>query len=831
MPSENVIYYRRGKAIKDKEGNITGYERGTQGQTYKRSTKNIISAEGSTPRKNETALLERRRQGLPKTKEEATTQRTNFINRQAKAQALNKELQQAGFIRDQTTTRQNAITSQQEKPKLEPNFYGGTQIDATPKKQSATSILDYKISEQENKALKKYTQQKSSWKEDLSVTGLQGLQLLTASKEGRLNKIFDIYSGAGIENPKLQTGRLSTAFALNIGSDVGFFGVKGQRLAQEFETVFKKAPSIKPAEAIDFGKQWRRDYVAVRSPQTQKLLQAQQPKASFWQLGKKGGYKISKTQMKIAKADISQTGKTKGLRPQTRNVGVKYQQSGKAYKDLQRQLTNPASYGNRAWRVKSGNQLIRPSEIPLPKPINPKKLELTITEGGNVLTNSQFYTNYQNILKQTGQRVEKVSIKGRVGEKLQRELSRELKNLGREEAQIQKMSRMASEGFQLETKKALSGKPARLTQEVQTAFNKLNKGASTTSKVLTSNVKQSIKVATGGQQEVSAMQKLDNQIVKAVKKQTIRPSTVAEVGEKSTTSTRYATKSRPQQYLENTGNKIKGILEPPKIKEPTSNLGQAFKMGTLAKIGADRIVTPSTIHVTTRMMGVTFRYELDRPTLQEQSPAVIGKTDNIVTQSTDTRTTNSNILQPEITIIQRSIVQEEEIKKKPNYKTTPRPRPPTVKLPTVPIIKPVIPRQPFRPRTPNIPALRIPKTPFPKMPLIPKINLSKPSPLRSAKFTAFAKVKGRWQPVGTGGKLKAFRLGRDFVFSRSSASFKVLDTSGNKITGFNLGDRLRRSKKDKGVFVEKNKYRINTGGELSEITFSTRKWFKGGLFK
>ena len=87
----------------------------------------------------------------------------------------------------------------------------------------------------------------------------------------------------------------------------------------------------------------------------------------------------------------------------------------------------------------------------------------------------------------------------------------------------------------------------------------------------------------------------------------------------------------------------------------------------------------------------------------------------------------------------------------------------------------------------------------------------------------FRSERGRWKTVGKRlPQNKAHNLGYDVVDNTPTASFRLRST--NKTTkarddsmrrGLN---RLRLSKRDKNVFVEKNRYRIDTPGELKGIT-------------
>lgn len=92
------------------------------------------------------------------------------------------------------------------------------------------------------------------------------------------------------------------------------------------------------------------------------------------------------------------------------------------------------------------------------------------------------------------------------------------------------------------------------------------------------------------------------------------------------------------------------------------------------------------------------------------------------------------------------------------------------------------------------------------------------------------------QEAVTKGKEEAFYRGRDIVDSFSPASFRVIDleTGASVQSGLGFGrGKFTTSKKDSNVYVEKNKFRINTPGEKTEITykgiFASRGTKKKGL--
>ena len=95
-------------------------------------------------------------------------------------------------------------------------------------------------------------------------------------------------------------------------------------------------------------------------------------------------------------------------------------------------------------------------------------------------------------------------------------------------------------------------------------------------------------------------------------------------------------------------------------------------------------------------------------------------------------------------------------------------------------------------------------------------------------FGVEVRRKGLFGRIGSFSSLEsAFIAGKKDVFSRSAASFRVIDLSSGKPVGdvpFSLPKGLRRSKVDSDVFVEVNRLRINSSGELNEITFKGRSF-------
>lgn len=107
---------------------------------------------------------------------------------------------------------------------------------------------------------------------------------------------------------------------------------------------------------------------------------------------------------------------------------------------------------------------------------------------------------------------------------------------------------------------------------------------------------------------------------------------------------------------------------------------------------------------------------------------------------------------------------------------------------------------------------------------------------RDDEFSVFLRRKGHFSPLKTSVSLgEALRIGSLVVRESSAASFKVLNKLGRPVS-VSLADpalkgQFRRSKKERGVLIEEEKYRINKPGELREITFKglSAIKFKSGL--
>jgi hypothetical protein len=99
---------------------------------------------------------------------------------------------------------------------------------------------------------------------------------------------------------------------------------------------------------------------------------------------------------------------------------------------------------------------------------------------------------------------------------------------------------------------------------------------------------------------------------------------------------------------------------------------------------------------------------------------------------------------------------------------------------------------------------------------------------RFGKFTRFNTQGLRVEDaVALGTRIADTTAAASFRITPAGTSQVVTGTARQQIEGFVQKDRYRQSKRDSNVFVEKNKYRINSPGEKTEISpkgpFTTTK--------
>lgn len=88
-------------------------------------------------------------------------------------------------------------------------------------------------------------------------------------------------------------------------------------------------------------------------------------------------------------------------------------------------------------------------------------------------------------------------------------------------------------------------------------------------------------------------------------------------------------------------------------------------------------------------------------------------------------------------------------------------------------------------------------------------------------FAVQVRRRGRFETVGSfSDKLEAFDTGKRFAQNSAVASFRLLDLARGEVVSSDVySSDFAPSKREKGVYVQKNKFRISSVGEKSEITY------------
>jgi len=131
--------------------------------------------------------------------------------------------------------------------------------------------------------------------------------------------------------------------------------------------------------------------------------------------------------------------------------------------------------------------------------------------------------------------------------------------------------------------------------------------------------------------------------------------------------------------------------------------------------------------------------------------------------------------------------------------------------------KPPLPQEPQRPFIPQPPRRFVPDLPdLPKRQTKPEL------------FSVQVKRAGVFGTVAQVGSVGiASQVATDIVRTTARASQRILDEEGRVIRQGRVPKGFRRSKKDKGVLIELEEFRIDTPGELREITFKGLDVLKG----
>jgi len=86
-------------------------------------------------------------------------------------------------------------------------------------------------------------------------------------------------------------------------------------------------------------------------------------------------------------------------------------------------------------------------------------------------------------------------------------------------------------------------------------------------------------------------------------------------------------------------------------------------------------------------------------------------------------------------------------------------------------------------------------------------------------FAIHTRTKGKFKKIAFAQtKEQAFKIAKKRTTESLRASFKVTEIgTGKAVTGFKTNGIFTASKKEKGVFIEKKKFRLSTRGEVGEI--------------
>jgi hypothetical protein len=124
--------------------------------------------------------------------------------------------------------------------------------------------------------------------------------------------------------------------------------------------------------------------------------------------------------------------------------------------------------------------------------------------------------------------------------------------------------------------------------------------------------------------------------------------------------------------------------------------------------------------------------------------------------------------------------------------------------------------------TPTVPTVRVPTFNIPFGFLQPPLSNKSREKEDSQAYNAFAKDKGAWvkvtdKPVN---RTAALNTGAYYADNSTAASYKITATKGEptRSDAMQTYSTSKFSQNKKGIFVEKNRHRIDTAGELKGIT-------------
>ncbi len=169
----------------------------------------------------------------------------------------------------------------------------------------------------------------------------------------------------------------------------------------------------------------------------------------------------------------------------------------------------------------------------------------------------------------------------------------------------------------------------------------------------------------------------------------------------------------------------------------------------------------------------------------------------------------------DIPLKQKQLQKPKPIIQKTEIQTPPIP----TKRIEIPFIKPPRPKppRPPRPKPPRRPKIKKPTRKIRRQKLTPSFPTIK---RKLPRISVLVRRKGKFVRIPFGGRdiISAFKRGADVVSRTAAASFKV-KKEGKVVTPSQIPRGFKRSKKDANILVEINRLRINTLGELREITF------------
>lgn len=557
------------------------------------------------------------------------------------------------------------------------------------------------------------------------------------------------------------------------------------------------------------------------------------PKQSVFQLGKAGKQRLTPQRLQLRSA------RRKVSKPrEQRKLGTGFQKSGREQKQIQKDLTYPSGkYSYKNYRVNVGGKKLRPFELPkkseskifYKKTIDTRtgkgqrerltnvKIETETGDKTGSFTGSftydvpKDYVEYRSrvnpyqtpLLKSERQKVSKVVIEGKAGERLQKQLSQDLKAQRVQQKEFAKERTKYIEAVQEDVKSWIGS---------QKESRKVSKPYS----VSKPNVKILDKKVESGSSVLVQRQK-SKPVIKS--EPSLRVGTVAEVGERQLLGeSRYATKFFKPQSSRTSFKGDKGLsAEFERVVEP--------------------VVVPE-VEVA-RASDVSFKsgqvFDSDVSFKSKFRSGQIFDSENVFDNVVDS-SVKSDV------VVDSGVKFDSVIKSEQKYdsiykigsKSVRRPIDSPLPKKTPVSVRRVVPRE-HVPREPSLnrkirfgrivrPPRSIPKPKTVRPPYLAFKRLKVPegSKIEGEGYRVFVKKFGVFRQASD--KLltreSALRLGRFKTGTSASATFKLTKDRGvvEKYSGATYsGANFYRKSRD--VFVEKRGKRIKSTGELQEITY------------